>query len=71
MLMRNVFVNVFKSDAVIWWAAIFRRERREVNVEEGREGRGGRRNVYVCYFDRRNLDRALNWMLFFGLRSVC
>ena len=23
MLMRNVFVNVFKSDAVIWWAAIF------------------------------------------------
>ena len=26
MLTRNVFVNVFKSDAVIWWAAIFRRE---------------------------------------------
>ena len=25
MSMRNVFVNVFKSDAVIWWAAIFRR----------------------------------------------
>ena len=24
MLMRNVFVNVFKSDAVIWCAAIFR-----------------------------------------------
>ena len=24
MLMRNVFVNVFKSDAVIWWGAIFR-----------------------------------------------
>ena len=24
MLMRNVLVNVFKSDAVIWWAAIFR-----------------------------------------------
>ena len=24
MLMRNVFVNVFKSDAVIWWAAISR-----------------------------------------------
>ena len=24
MLMRNVCVNVFKSDAVIWWAAIFR-----------------------------------------------
>ena len=24
MLMRNVIVNVFKSDAVIWWAAIFR-----------------------------------------------
>ena len=24
MLTRNVFVNVFKSDAVIWWAAIFR-----------------------------------------------
>ena len=24
MLMRNVFVNVFTSDAVIWWAAIFR-----------------------------------------------
>ena len=23
MLMRNVFLNVFKSDAVIWWAAIF------------------------------------------------
>ena len=23
MLMRNVFVNVFKSDAVIWWATIF------------------------------------------------
>ena len=57
-------MNVFKSNAVIWWAAIFRRGRREVNVEEGREGRGGRRNVYVCCFDRRNLDRALNWMLF-------
>ena len=27
MLMRNVFVNVFKSDAVIWWAAIFCRFR--------------------------------------------
>ena len=25
MLMRNVIVNVSKSDAVIWWAAIFRR----------------------------------------------
>ena len=25
-LMRNVNVNVFKSDAVIWWASIFRRE---------------------------------------------
>ena len=24
MLTRNVIVNVFKSDAVIWWAAIFR-----------------------------------------------
>ena len=24
MSMRNVFLNVFKSDAVIWWAAIFR-----------------------------------------------
>ena len=24
MLMKSVFVNVFKSDAVIWWAAIFR-----------------------------------------------
>ena len=24
MLIRNVFVNVFVSDAVIWWAAIFR-----------------------------------------------
>ena len=24
ILMRNVFVNVFKSDVVIWWAAIFR-----------------------------------------------
>ena len=23
MLMRNVFMNVSKSDAVIWWAAIF------------------------------------------------
>ena len=23
MLMRNVFVNVFQSDAVVWWAAIF------------------------------------------------
>ena len=23
MLMRNVFLNVFKSDAVNWWAAIF------------------------------------------------
>ena len=23
MLMRYVFVNVFKSNAVIWWAAIF------------------------------------------------
>ena len=28
MLMRSVFVNVFKSDAVIWWAAIFRKFRR-------------------------------------------
>ena len=27
MLVRNVFVNVFKSDAVIWWAAIFRSRR--------------------------------------------
>ena len=24
MLSGNVFMNVFKSDAVIWWAAIFR-----------------------------------------------
>ena len=24
VLMKNVFVNVFKSDAVIWWAAILR-----------------------------------------------
>ena len=24
MLLRSVFVNVFKSDAVIWWAAILR-----------------------------------------------
>ena len=24
ILMRSVFVNVFKSDAVIWWAAFFR-----------------------------------------------
>ena len=24
MLMRNVIVNVFRSDTVIWWAAIFR-----------------------------------------------
>ena len=24
MLMRNIFVNVFLSDPVIWWAAIFR-----------------------------------------------
>ena len=24
MLLGNVMVNVFKSDAVIWWAAIFR-----------------------------------------------
>ena len=24
MLMRNVFANVFKSDAVMWWAVIFR-----------------------------------------------
>ena len=29
MLSGNVFVNVFKSDAVIWWAAIFRRGRGE------------------------------------------
>ena len=27
MLTSNVFLNVFKSDAVIWWAAIFRRGR--------------------------------------------
>ena len=26
MLMRNVFVNVFQSDAVVWWAAIFCRK---------------------------------------------
>ena len=26
MLMRNVIVNVFKSDALTWWAAIFRIE---------------------------------------------
>ena len=25
MWMRNVFVTVFKLDAVIWWAAIFRK----------------------------------------------
>ena len=36
MLMRNVFVNVFKSDAVVWWAAIFCRE------GEGREREGER-----------------------------
>ena len=35
MLSGNVIVNVFKSDAVIWWAAIFRRG--------GRPGEGGRR----------------------------
>ena len=34
-LMRNVFVNVFKSDAVMWWAAISRRGRK------GREGGNG------------------------------
>ena len=38
MLMRNVIVNVSKSDAVIWWAAIFRR-RRGVCVEGGEEGK--------------------------------
>ena len=32
MLMRNVFVNVFKSDAVIWWAAIFRIQRQSFHV---------------------------------------
>ena len=26
VLMRNVIVNVFKTDAVIWWAAIFRKQ---------------------------------------------
>ena len=33
MLMRNVFVNVFKSDAVIWWAAILA----HFEVEDGRK----------------------------------
>ena len=27
MLMRNVIVNVFKSDAVVWWAAFFCKRR--------------------------------------------
>ena len=39
MLMRNVFVNVFKSDAVIWWAAIFC----SVGPKGGPEGGEGRR----------------------------
>ena len=50
MLMRNVFVNVFKSDAVIWWAAIFCRGAERKGEGErgggGREGGGG--GVCVC-----------------------
>ena len=32
-------MNVFKSDEVIWWAAIFRRGRRGGEGERRREGR--------------------------------
>ena len=37
MLMRNVFVNVFKSDAVIWWAAIFCTNPSATDPEPGHE----------------------------------
>ena len=43
MLMRNVFVNVFKSDAVIWWAAIGR-------VGGKMRGRGRREEVVVWWW---------------------
>ena len=52
MLSGNEIVNVFKSDAVIWWAAIFRRE-------EGRKGeeRGGLRETFEgCYAQRGKSD---------------
>ena len=42
MLMRNVFVNVFKSDAVILWASISRKGEGR-GRGRGREGREGRR----------------------------
>ena len=41
MLMRNVIVNVFKSDAVIWWAAIFRRG----GGEKGRRSGKGKEHL--------------------------
>ena len=49
-MLRNVFVIVFKPDAVIWWAAIFRREEvsRGVPGEEGRSSIPGRGEWGSC-----------------------
>ena len=41
MLTGNVIVNVFKSDAVIWWAAIFR-------ISSPPLGRS-RRTIHRCF----------------------
>ena len=49
MSMRNVFVNVFKSDAVVWWAAIFHRRGREEKRGRRRGGvRRGRGELIAC-----------------------
>ena len=45
MLMKNVIVNVFKSDAVIWWAAIFRRGASLFTVSQNWSGTGARSNA--------------------------
>ena len=41
VLTGNVIVNVFKSDAVIWWAAIFRTVSPPKMLPFFRRGRGG------------------------------
>ena len=58
MLSGNVSVNVFKSDAVFWWAAIFRKGGWREGKGEGRCREkgwgGGRRRVrWYGYFKSR------------------
>ena len=50
MLMRNVFVNVFETDAVIWWAAIFRRLRTAAPLARlgQQDGRGSPDGIHRC-----------------------